>query len=645
MMRSFFKKMTGSRLRPAMGRRRLFACLLLMRWLLPGAAAQAPPAAPEVVVVGGGLSGTFAALQAARLGASVLLLEETPWLGGMLTAAGVSAIDGNHRLPSGLWGEFRDSLYARYGGPAAVETGWVSNTLFEPAVAQEILRNMVAATPRISLQPEAQLLTLQRQGTGWEGVFLQKNQRHAFRCRVLVEATEQGDWLRALGVPRDLGMDSRAASGEAFAPAEANDIVQDLTYVAILKDYGPGADRTIPRPRGYDPDAFRCCCETADPSQKNSSLIDCARMLSYGRLPNGKYMINWPNCGNDIYLQLADTTPDERRRLLEAAKLHTLRFVYFMQHELGYRQLGIAEGEFPTSDGLPLIPYYREAARIRGLVRLTVNHLLRPFDQPEALYRTGIAVGDYPIDHHHKKNPAAPAIDFINIKTPSFNLPLGALIPPDFPNLIAAEKSISVSNIVNGASRLQPVIMGIGQAAGALAALAVQLGVPTAEVPVRLVQASLLQQGAYLMPYIDVPVTDFHFSDIQQIGATGIIKGVGVPYKWANQTWFYPEWPVSEFELLDGLRPWYPQLAQRRDASGMRLRPPYLLSLLSAVRPGLTQTELTTVWQEAGFGDVLPDHHAFNRLEAAVLVNRLLRPFDIPVDHRGHPLRVDVDGR
>jgi hypothetical protein len=74
-MRSFFKKMTGSRLRPAMGRRRLFACLLLMRWLLPGAAAQAPPAAPEVVVVGGGLSGTFAALQAARLGASVLLLE------------------------------------------------------------------------------------------------------------------------------------------------------------------------------------------------------------------------------------------------------------------------------------------------------------------------------------------------------------------------------------------------------------------------------------------------------------------------------------------------------------------------------------------------------------------------------------------
>ncbi len=637
-MRNFFKKISW---------RLSAASLAVGSWLQPGAGlgAQAAPAAPAVVVVGGGLSGTFAALQAARLGATVLLLEETPWLGGMLTAAGVSAIDGNHRLPAGLWGEFRDSLYARYGGPAAVETGWVSNTLFEPSVAQDILRNMVAATPLISLRLEAQLEELQQEAAGWRGVFLQKNQRHAFSCRVLIEATEQGDWLRALGVPRDLGMDSRAASGEVFAPAEANDIVQDLTYVATLKDYGPGADRTIPRPKGYDANLFRCCCETADPSQKNSSLIDCARMLSYGRLPNGKYMINWPNCGNDFYLNVANTPPAERRLLLEAARQHTLQFVYFIQHELGYRQLGIAEGEYPTADGLPLIPYYREAARIRGLVRLTVNHLISPYHQPEALYRTGIAVGDYPIDHHHKKNPAAPPIDFINIKTPSFNLPLGALIPPDFPNLIAAEKSISVSNIVNGATRLQPVVMGIGQAAGTLAALAVQLGVPTGQVPVRQVQASLLRQGAYLMPYIDVPVTDFYFEDIQQIGATGVIKGVGVPYKWANQTWFYPEWPVSEYELLDGLRPWYPQLAQRWDASGSRLRPPYLLSLLTAARPSLTFAQLEAVWQEAGLGDVLPENYALNRREAAVLVNRLLRPFDIAIDHRGHPLAKGTDGR
>ena len=79
----------------------------------------------DIVIVGGGTSGTAAAIQAGRLGAEVLLLQEKDWLGGMLTAAGVSATDGNHKLPSGIW-EFRDSLYARYGSPKALSTGWVS---------------------------------------------------------------------------------------------------------------------------------------------------------------------------------------------------------------------------------------------------------------------------------------------------------------------------------------------------------------------------------------------------------------------------------------------------------------------------------------------------------------------------------------
>ena len=92
----------------------------------------------DVLIVGGGASGVSAALQAARLGSKVLVVEETSWLGGMLTAAGVSAIDGNHRMPSGIWGEFRAELYAYYGGPKAVETGWVSNTLFEPSVGNRL---------------------------------------------------------------------------------------------------------------------------------------------------------------------------------------------------------------------------------------------------------------------------------------------------------------------------------------------------------------------------------------------------------------------------------------------------------------------------------------------------------------------------
>src|SRR6476620_4063806 len=84
----------------------------------------------DVLVIGGGTGGTAAGIQSARIGAKTLIVESSPWLGGMISAAGVSAVDGNHNLPSGLWAEFRSKLYQVYGGPKAVETGWVSNTLF-----------------------------------------------------------------------------------------------------------------------------------------------------------------------------------------------------------------------------------------------------------------------------------------------------------------------------------------------------------------------------------------------------------------------------------------------------------------------------------------------------------------------------------
>ena len=47
----------------------------------------------DVVVAGGGMGGIAAAIQAARLGASVLVVEPGAWIGGQATAAGVSTMD------------------------------------------------------------------------------------------------------------------------------------------------------------------------------------------------------------------------------------------------------------------------------------------------------------------------------------------------------------------------------------------------------------------------------------------------------------------------------------------------------------------------------------------------------------------------
>src|SRR5437868_5027765 len=75
-----------------MNRRIFLAAAAVPPWLLP----HALPAAPrgrelhaDVVIVGGGVGGVAAALAAARAGRSVLLTEETDWIGGQLTQQAV----------------------------------------------------------------------------------------------------------------------------------------------------------------------------------------------------------------------------------------------------------------------------------------------------------------------------------------------------------------------------------------------------------------------------------------------------------------------------------------------------------------------------------------------------------------------------
>ncbi|MFQ8712819.1 MAG: FAD-dependent oxidoreductase [Alistipes onderdonkii] len=46
------------------------------------------------------------------------------------------------------------------------------------------------------------------------------------------------------------------------------------------------------------------------------------------------------------------------------------------------------------------------------------------------------------------------------------------MIPAGTDNLVVSDKAISVSNLINGSTRLQPVVLLTGQAAGTLAAIA-----------------------------------------------------------------------------------------------------------------------------------------------------------------------------
>ena len=272
---------------------------------------------------------------------------------------------------------------------------------------------------------------------------------------------------------------------------------------------------------------------------------------------------------------------EERQVLYEQAKLKSKQFLYYLQTELGFTHLGISKTEFPTPDGFPFIPYHRESRRIHGVTSLTINHLAKPYEQEDPLYKTGIAVGDYPVDHHHEAHPQAqelPELHFYPV--PSYNVPLGCLIPKETDHFLVTEKSISVSNLVNGTTRLQPVVLQLGQAAGITAALARLNQIPPRAVSVRAVQrAHCCHKGDISFPYLDVPKAHPHFKAYQRIGASRYFerdrqeRGVGEsnvalygptptnPKEVYLEEWdefFAPEFPqnptVSEVLNLDGTR-------------------------------------------------------------------------------------------
>ena len=106
------------------------------------------------------------------------------------------------------------------------------------------------------------------------------------------------------------------------------------------------------------------------------------------------------------------------------------------------------------------------------------------------------------------------------------------LIPRSVDGFIAAEKNISVSRLVAGALRLQPITMMTGQAAGALAALAVKNGIQPRYVKAINVQRALLDAGVdlSLSRYLDVPSEHKYYKAVQLASLYGLIDPITWPH-------------------------------------------------------------------------------------------------------------------
>jgi hypothetical protein len=488
----------------------------------------------EVLVVGGGTGGT-AAIQAARRGVRTVLVSEFPWLGGMLTSAGVAAPDGNElaAFHTGLWGAFLQELWHRQEG--GLDNSWVSMFSFDPRTGAQIFADWVQQLPNLKWIARQIPLEVLRQGNCITGV---RFADFTVRAKITLDGTELGDLLALADVPHRWGWDLRSAQGgsanslgiatmarshfdEPSAPVYPNPLtrqypVQSPTWVVILQDFGTAeVAPEIPIPPNYAPEQFVGAWDG----------YGAELFMNYGRLPGGLFMINWPIHGNDYGkgVKRLVESPEQRQQFLQEAFWHTQGFAHFIQTQLG-RRYGLANNIFPHSllggGAYALHPYYRESRRLQGLVTVREQDILPiaggqvatlPLDEGGNTV-TSIAVGNYPNDHHY------PGVNF-PLKAKSmrwggrwtgtpFTIPYGSLVPLSTDRLLVCEKNISVSHIANGATRLQPIVMNIGQAAGMAAALCIELGCQPRDLPVRHLQDALLQNPvapSAIIPLLNLP--------------------------------------------------------------------------------------------------------------------------------------------
>lgn len=132
---------------------------------------------------------------------------------------------------------------------------------------------------------------------------------------------------------------------------------------------------------------------------------------------------------------------------------------------------------------------FRESYRILGETVVTVND-----------YRSGKKFDDavcyafYPVDLHTKTGVKPEPLKPGTLPT----VPLRALIPKGSRNIMVAGRSISSDRLANSGLRVQAPCMGMGQAAGAAAALAAKTGVTPLEVPLKDIHDLTRAHGAII---------------------------------------------------------------------------------------------------------------------------------------------------
>ena len=425
----------------------------------------------EVVVLGGGPAGIAAAVAAARLGSSVLLVERYGFLGGMGTAAGVTNFCGLH---ANVHGEIRqvvhgvaDDLLARIAALGGLNE---PHQLFGKTVAQayDTAAYKIAAD---ELMVSAQV----------EVLF------HALAAGVLMDSPTR---VRALLIETRSGR--RAVLGRAFIDCSGDG---DLAaWAGAPYEQGDGRGNmlypsTMFRINGVNPQRAGKAWEAIP------KLMQQAEAAGRYKFPRKTPIVRPQKSGIEWRVNLTQLANSQGNAIdgTDALELSAAEM-------LGRRQIAQVAGflkevpGFEQSYIVDIAPQVgiRETRRVTGRYVLTEADVLECASFPDT-----VGVNGWPLELHLKGDvefrwPAIPQSRGFN------HLPYRMTVPVGLDNLWVAGRCASMSHEAQSAARVTGACFVMGQAAGTAAHLALAADRGAAAVDVAALQAQLQSDGAYL---------------------------------------------------------------------------------------------------------------------------------------------------
>jgi hypothetical protein len=498
-------------------------------FLIFSLAAGSPAAEPQradLIVYGGTSGGISAAIQAKRLGHSVILIEPTRHLGG-LTTGGLGATDiGNKGAIGGMSREFYQRIKKYYQqeqvwihSARPKDNGEDTQWTFEPGVATKTFSGMIeeAGVPVITGERLDLKNGVRKDGARITEIVMESGAR--FAGAVFIDATYEGDLMAKAGVSYHVGREANSVYNETLngvqsARATKHQFIKDVDPWIIPGDSKsgvlPGIQTDAAGPDGsgdHRLQAYNFRLTTTDvpanrvPWPKPANYNPMSFELLLRNFEAGDHRAPWnpifmPNRKTDTNNNFAFSTDNigmnygypegdyaTRERIIQEHRDYTQGLMWTLANNprvpgkvrAEFQRLGLAADEFTDNQNWPRQLYVREVRRMISDYVMTEKNCLR-----QEVIEDSVGMGAYNMDSHNVRRHLTADGKVRNegdIQVSSKPYPISyRTIRPraaECTNLLAP-LVLSSSHIAFGSIRMEPVFMVLGQSSATAAVHAIQ---------------------------------------------------------------------------------------------------------------------------------------------------------------------------